>query len=61
MKHGRKFVIDTLVKANSFPELAGILLPAIGYNIVSYATVADHVLEQHSCQLCVTALSSVRG
>jgi hypothetical protein len=51
MKCGRQSEIETWVKANWFPEWAGKLLAAIGYDIAWYGGLADKVLEKHPCQL----------
>jgi hypothetical protein len=51
VEFGREEVINTEVGANSVPKLVGRLFATIGGDIISYASFADHMFEEHSFQL----------
>ena len=43
-------MVDSPVAADSSPEWAGELRSTVGDDIVWYFMIADHILEQYTCQ-----------
>jgi len=46
---GQESIVDTHVGEDSSRESAGELRSAVGDDVVVYAMLADHVLEEHRC------------